>query len=341
MSRLLMLLLGVFLFAFTGCSTIWAQAMAGRMTDSLLSMESYRGRLVQQGLLPDAPGTPVVQDVVYAKPWRVRAEVMAPAAYKGSLFVYDGEQMLMWWPQELMGIRVRGLKNPSRDEIAAHVQREMKNAMEHYAFALTEGQKVAGHEVSRWRVLPLAEAPYRLHHTSWNYDRYAFPLKMEFQESGKPWYSYAFEKIEFGVPVQDSEFAFTFPENAVVFEWDMQAPGISLEEARRKMNFTVMQPKKLPDGHALRKIVRAEHCLPMIALQFDRGASLITLTQSRAYGPGQVPRYGKPVKIGDSTGWLYFAGTTTVISWVRDKTALTLMGNLSFPQMISIARSVE
>ena len=341
MSRLPAVLLGICLFGFTGCSSIWAQAMAGRMTDSLLAMESYEGRLVQHGLLPDALQTPVVQEVRYARPWKFRAETVAPEAYQGSLFLYDGEQLVMWWPQELMGVRVRGLKSPTRDEVAAHVRREMKHAMDHYAFALSQGEKVAGHAVSRWRVLPLADAPWRLHHTSWNYDAYALPLKMEFLKDGKPWYAFAFESLRFNVPVADDAFVFRFPDNAVVFEWDMQSAGISLEEARRTMNFTVMQPRKLPSGHALRKIVPARHCLPMLAMQFDQGASVLTLTQSRAYGPTQLPRYGKQVKIGAHDGWLYFAGPYSVISWVNGRTALTLTGNLSFPQMLAIAAQVE
>ncbi len=340
MCRFFQATVALFLLGLPACSNIWAQAFSGRMADSMLSLESYSGHLLQHGLLPDMPQTAVEQDVLYAKPWRIRSEVTAPAALKGTLFLYDGEQLLMWWPQDLFGIRIRGLKNPSRSELVAHIEREMKNAMEHYAFSLKPNRKVAGHTVSAWQMLPLSAAPFRMPHGSWVDDRYALPLKMDFQESGKPWYSYEFSRIDYGVPVADDAFAFDFPENAVVFEWDMNVPGITLEEATRKMNFTVMQPKKLPAGHQLRKIVRSSHCLPMIAMQYDRGASVISLTQSRALAEAPA-RFGKPVQIGDSTGLLYFAGNYSVLSWVKGKTQLTLTGNLSFPQMIAMARSVE
>lgn len=328
------------LLLLTACSNIWAQVFSGRMADSLLAMESYRGQLQQRGLLPDEPQTPVVQDVLFAKPWRVRAEVLSPEALKGTLFLYDGEQMLMWWPQELFGLRVRGLKNPSRAELVAHIEREMQNAMENYAFSLTPGQKVAGHPVARWRVIPLNNAPYRLQHTSFVYEPYALPLKMEFLENGKPWYSYEFSKLDFGVPVAADAFSFSFPENAVVFDWDMRDEGISLETARRQMNFTVMQPTKLPSGMSLRKIVRSRHCLPMIAMQYDHDGSVLSLTQSRAL-TSTLPRFGKAVKIGGRTAWLYFAGSYSVLSWVQEKTQLTLISNLSFPQLIAVAASVS
>lgn len=341
MRRFFPALAALFLLTLPACSNIWADAFSGQMADSLLSLQSYHGRLVQYGLLPDAPATPVVEDVLYAKAWRVRAEVTAPDSLKGTLFIYDGQQLLMWWPQELFGIRVRGLQNPDRDAVVAHIDHEMKNAMDHYAFSLAEGQQVAGHAVSRWRMLPLKNEPFRMQHTSWIYDPYALPLKMVFTDAGKPWYSFEFTKIDFDVPVPGDAFSFSFPENAVVFDWDMSSPGMSLQEAQRTMNFTVMQPARLPAGHALRKIVRSSHCLPMLALQYDHGASVLSLTESRAFAKDQVPRFGKPVKIGSSTGWLYFAGSYSVLSWVRDRTLLTLIGNLSFPQVIAVARSVE
>lgn len=339
MRRLFQIVSAFLLFTLPACSNIWAQAFSGRMADSLLSLDSYQGHLLQRGLLPDAPDAVLEQDVLYAKPWRVRAEVTAPAALKGTLFLYDGEQMVMWWPQDLFGIRVRGLHNPSRAELVDHIEREMKNAMDHYAFSLNTQQQVAGHAVSRWRVLPLNASPWRLHHTSWSDDRYALPLKMEFQKDGKPWYGYEFSRIDYGVPVAADAFAFEFPENAVVFEWDMQAPGITLEEARRKMNFTVMQPSRLPAGLKQSRMVRSSHCLPMLAIQYQRGASVVSLTQSRAVA--ELLRFGKPVSIGSDTGWLYFAGNYSVLSWVKGKTQLTLIGNLSFPQLIDMAASVE
>ncbi len=340
MRRVLTCLFAFLLLSLPACSKIWAQVFSGRMADSLLALQSYHGQLVQHGLLPEAPRTALVQDVLFARPWRVRAEVTAPAELKGTLFLYDGEQMVMWWPQELFGLRVRGLKNPSRAELVAHIDREMRNAMENYAFALTPGQKVAGHAVAQWRVIPLNDSPYRLPHTSYVYEPYALPLKMEFLEKGKPWYGYEFSTLDFDVPVAADAFDFSFPENAVVFDWDMRDEGLSLEAARRQMNFTVMQPAKLPAGMSLRKIVRSRHCLPMLALQYDQEGTVLSLTQSRAWG-SPLPRFGKAVNIGSTTGWLYFAGSYSVLSWEQDKTRLTLISNLSFPQLIAIAASVR
>lgn len=326
----------------SACSAIWAQALSRQMTNALLSMESYHGSLEQHGLLPDRPDTAVVQDIWYQKPWRVRAEITAPEDMAGSLFMYDGHQLTLWWPHELLGVRVRGLENPSRDAVADHLAREIRNAMDHYAFSLRGNESVANQSVARWRVLPLDESrPWRMHHTSWNYEPFALPLKMDFTRNGDRWYAFEFTDIDFNVPVPDETFSFSFPDNALVLDWDMNAAGISLQEAERTMNFQVMQASQLPEGHKLQKIVPGTSCLPMIAMEYSRGASVLTLTQSRAFSPDQVPRFGKPVEIGDRTGWLYFAGSYSVLSWTRGRTLLTLMGNLSFPQIIQVARSVQ
>jgi outer membrane lipoprotein-sorting protein len=330
------------LLVLTACSTIWAQALSRQMTNALLSMESYHGSLSQTGLLPERLDTAVVQDIWYQKPWRLHAQVTAPQDLAGSLFIYDGEQLTLWWPNDLLGIRVRGLENPGRDQVAEHITREVRHALDHYAFSMSDGATVAGQDVTRWRILPLDEQqPWRLHHTSWNYEPYALPLKMSFTRKGELWYGFEFTDIAFDVPVPDNLFEFRFPDNALVFEWDMNSPGIPLAEAQRTMNFQVMQPDWLPEGHALEKIVPGESCLPMLAMTYNRGASVLTLTQSRAFSPEQVRRFGKPVQIGERTGWLYFVGNYSVLSWTRGHTLLTLMSNLSFPQVIRVARSVQ
>jgi outer membrane lipoprotein-sorting protein len=332
----------VLITTLPACSTIWAEALSRQMTSALLSMESYHGTLEETGLLPDAPDTAVVRDVWYQKPWRIRSEITQPERLAGSLFLYDGQELILWWPGELTGIRVRGLSNPTRDEIGDHLAREMKSAMDHYAFSRGDEVQLAGHSVDEWRVLPLEEdQPWRMEHTSWNYEPHALPLKMRFQQNGKTWYAYEFTDMAFDVPVPEDVFEFSFPQKALVLEWDMSVPGISMKEARQTMNFPVREPSWLPEGHALQKIVPSSSCLPMVALQFNQGGSVLTLTQSRAFSPDQVPRFGKPVSLGDQQGWLHFAGPYSIVSWTQGDTLLTLMGNLAFPRMLRVARSVR
>jgi hypothetical protein len=106
------------------------------------------------------------------------------------------------------------------------------------------------------------------------------------------------------------------------------------------MNFTVMTPKRLPPGHEVHKIVRSTATLPMILVDMDRGASMLSLTEAR-YLPIGIPPLGKPVTIAGQPGVLSFLGAFTTVTWVRDQTLLTLTGNLPFPEMLAVAESVQ
>lgn len=323
--------------------SIWASVISQQMTEALLSVESYRGTVEQRGLLPDAPKQAVRQEVTFRKPWKLRVETLSPERYAGSLFLYDGEQLTLWWPHQLYGVRVKGLPTPPDIEIAEHVENEVQHALNHYAFARQKNGQVAGHEVARWRMLPLdSSMPFRLDHTTWNYEPYALPLKMQFQKNGEDWYSFEYRDISFNdSEISDSNFQFEFPRNALVTHWDMRREGEDLDSISREMNFNVLQATQLPEGHTRKKAIRPEGCLPMVAIDYSRDATVLTLTQSRAYHPDQIEPYGKPVNINGHTGWISFAGPYTILYWTQGNTLLTLISNLSFPQAIQVARSVK
>ncbi len=324
------------------CTSIWAQVISDQMVNNLLAVESYRGTLLEKRLVPSDPEAVVKKEILYQKPWKVRADVTAPAAHAGEVFLYDGEQVVMWWPRELFGIRVKGVRAAPEKEIREHVEGQAKEALKAYAYSLDGNYPLAGRETQRWRVLPAKAAPWRFLHTSWMDARYSMPLKLDLYDTKDTlWYGMEFEKIDFGAPVPADAFSLEFPPNAVVFEWDLDDPGISLEEAKKTMNFDVMLPKNLPNGHKVGKIVKSRHCLPMIAVLMDKGGTWISLTETRALTADPALALGKKIPLGDSQGYLNFFGTTGVVSWVKGKTALTLMGNASFPTLIQIAESVE
>jgi hypothetical protein len=167
------------------------------------------------------------------------------------------------------------------------------------------------------------------------------PLRIAIADpAGAPWYHMQFESIAFDQPVADDVFTFTFPRNAVVFDWDAAAPGISLADAREEMNFAVKQPGYLPRGHRLGKVIRAAHCLPMITLRMNDGASVLSLTETRDMGLAQPPP-GKQVQIGAHTGVLSFLGPFATVTWVADDTLLSLTGNIGYPELLAVAASVN
>jgi outer membrane lipoprotein-sorting protein len=325
--------------ASAACADAWARGIANDVAAGLDKIQAYRGTTVELGL---AEGRPVVRSVIYAKPSRLRVETLEPAEHAGELFVYDGSTVTMWWPQALFGIRIRGVHTADRAEQLAHIERLTRDNLRAYTFALSsEDERVAGHRTLAWTVRPSHKAANRFVHTVWNDERTTLPLAMTFAGDGAaPWYHFEFRDLAFDQPVAPDTFAFTFPENAVVFEWNLDDPGISLEDARRKMNFTVMSPASLPAGHQIDKIVRSSATLPMIAVVMDHGASMLTLTESR-YLPIASPPLGKSVTVAGQPAVMSFLGAFTSVTWVKDGTLLTLTGNLGFPEMLAVAESVK
>ncbi len=317
---------------------MWARGIASDVAGGLDKIASYHGTTVETGL----GDHPVVRAVTFGKPSLVRVETLEPAEHAGELFLYDGDTLVLWWPQSLFGIRIHGVHTPDHAAVLAHLERLTRDNLKSYTFALrSEDERVAGRSTLAWAVRPSHRAPNRMVHTVWNDERTTLPLEMTFyDDKNAPWYHFEFRELVFDQPVAKDTFAFEFPENAVVFEWDLDAPGITLDDARRKMNFTVMTPTALPAGHAIHKIVRSTATLPMIILEMDRGASILSLTESRNLAIS-APPLGKAVTVGGQPAVLAFLGGFTTVSWVKDGTLLSLTGNLGFPEMLAVAESVE
>jgi outer membrane lipoprotein-sorting protein len=280
----------------------------------------------------------IARSVVYERPGHIRVETTTPGPHQGELFVYDGSTITLWYPQLLFGVRIHNARAPSAKETLHHIERLTNVNLDAYTFALEdEHAQVAGQRAMQWFVRPARRAPFRMAHRVWNHDPSTLPLKMEFFRDDKSlWYSFAFEELAFDAPIPSNPFTFEFPKNAVVFEWDLDAPGITLDEAREEMNFKVVTPR----GHAITKIIRSPHCLPMILVTMDHDGSMLSLTESRFMGEAVHP-LGLAIEIGHAPATLAFLGGFTVITWVKDGALLTLTSNLDFATLIGIAESVQ
>jgi outer membrane lipoprotein-sorting protein len=326
------------LCASAACADVWARGVANDVAAGLERIKSYRGTTEETGISDG----PVVRSVIFEKPARVRIETLEPAEHAGELFLYDGSTVILWWPKALFGIRIRGVHTPTRAQIFEHIERITRDNLRAYTFSLrSEDDRVAGHRTVTWAVRPARKAPYRFMHTVWNDERTTMPLAMTFSDDTRtPWYHFAFRDLAFDEPVTPDTFAFKFPDNAVVFDWDLDAPGITLDDAQRTSNFKVMVPASLPSGHRIEKIVRSSATIPMIAIAMDHGASMLTLTESRYIATSLAP-LGKTVTVGGQPAVLSFLGPFSSVTWVRDGTQLTLTSNLGFPELLAIADSVK
>ncbi|MFC1707455.1 sigma-E factor regulatory protein RseB domain-containing protein [Planctomycetota bacterium] len=338
----------VSLLLLCSCTQIFAQIVSGKVADDLLSMKSYRGRLVE--VFADGDGGAeagtqrrqrLVKTIYYQRPWKIRAEIVEPAEQAGSLFICDGETMTLWWPREFFAIRIRGLSLPGEDRVREVLEEGSRWLLERYTFSYQGEASLAGRDVTRWQVVPSRKEPYLFPYRSWLDGAYSFPLKLEVQDAPTHlWYSMEFQEIAFGTAPPPDVFALELPQRTVVFDWDLEDPGQPLAELRGQMNFDVLVPTRLPEGLQVEKIIRGRHSLPMCALIMENDSGWLSLTEMRRFGREPQAATGIPVKIQEEQGYLSFLGTFSSVSWFQGNTALTLTGNLPYPELLAVAASV-
>jgi len=339
MRNVVKVLAAIALVALAACTQVWAGSIAKNVATGLASIRSYKGVTTETGI--DA--NPVERHVLYSRPGKLRVETRSAGPHEGELFLYDGDTLTLWYPQYLFGMRIRGVRMPTDREALHHIERLTRTSLSAYTFALQdEGAKVAGNRALSWVVRPARRAPNRFVHRVWNHDPTTMPIKMEFfREDKSLWYGFQFKELAFDLVIPPSVFEFTFPKNAVVIEWDLNGPALTVEQAREEMNFKVQLPARLPAGHAVTKIVRAQHCLPSLVVAMDNDGTMLSLVETRDSGLGAPPLGIDVMLDGNVPAKLNFIGAISVVSWVKDGTLLTLTGNLDFPTMLDIAGSVQ
>jgi len=329
------------LLFITSCTGIYAQIISSRIAKSFLLIESYKGIMQEKGLIPGQPDISVVRKVHYKKAWKIYSETIEPASEKGNLFIYDGNEVVMWWPKVLFGIRMKGLEVPIVSEIKRIITNNVRWSLENYSFSLIDQEVIAGRNALKWNVVPKIKRPYLFPYTSWMDAGTDQPLKIRINEQiNKVWYEMEFKNIQFDVHVDDKDFDFEFPLNAVVFNWNYLDKHFTLNEIKPLMNFEVRMPKNLPEGYGIQRVIKGEHSLPMLTMIMNKGSRWLSLTQNRKV-LNDEQKIGIPIKIKNFKAFVNFFGVFTLIHWSIGDTGLTLIANLPYTEAIAIAKNVD
>ena len=339
-----------------GCLQLQGQYMASEVTEGLYAIEHYRARTSELGIDRADPQGAVVRELVYERPWKVRAEVLAPEDHRGQLMIFDGSSYVFWWPRFFFGMRIRGVRVPPRDEVRDAILASSLWTLRHYELEELDEGLVAGRAVRRWSATPAEGAagaagglrPY----TAATDAEYHVPLQLTvpgppgLKQGARPWYELRFESIDFAAAPAPDAFRFQFPPGAIVYEWDLTGPDVTLEEAQARVSFPLLYPQRLPRGHQLQRVVMSRHeDSEMVALLFPQRGRWLSLTEVENLGPILVPELGITVQIGSGErareGVMNFAFGFTVLSWAEGNTALTLIGNLPWPELLEVAAAIE
>ncbi len=336
--------------ALASCVGMQARLAGDAAVDGLRSLERYRARVSERGLLRDDPGAVVVRELVYERPWRLRAEVVAPAEHAGQLFVTDGSTLTVWWPRFFFGLRLRGLTAPDEDEVEEVARERAEWTLERYDAKWVGESTQAGRDAHVWDYAPraldsktrVALPPFRASLDA----ELLLPLRLAVRQpgaGGREWYSMTFDAFDpESPPAPAGTFAFELPPRAIVHEWDLAAPGVTLAEAQAKVSFPILAPS----GANQEKIVLSGgDGDPMVALVLRSGARWLSISEMPNAGPILLPELGLPVKVGsaegEQEGVLVFAFGFTVLSWSVGQTALTLVGTAPHTELLELAATLR
>lgn len=142
-------------------------------------------------------------------------------------------------------------------------------------------------------------------------------------------------------PAPAGTFAFELPPRAIVHEWDLAAPGVTLAEAQARVSFPILSLRSPPPEKV---VLSSGDGDPMVALVLRAGADWLSISEMPNAGPILLPELGLPVTIetheGPQDGVLTFAGAYTVLSWSVGTTSLTLVGTQPYAELLELASAL-
>ena len=174
------------------------------------------------------------------------------------------------------------------------------------------------------------------------------PLKTEvFDKNDKLMTSIEYRDIKFNTGIPDSEFEFKVPEGAKVVTREIPAPPkqMTLEEARKEVNFTVLVPSYLPEGFTFNSstVFKFEK-METVSLEYKKGSQILSLSETLQDESNPSPDMGEAekVSINGAEGKLISGfGETKILIWNNGRLELVLSSQLSKEEMIKVAGSIK
>ena len=345
---LLTALLLVASLSTTGCARMYAGMISAKVVADQRELSSYRGTYVERfpsdgdaarGAVPRAE---VVREVSYLAPSSIRVEVLEPAEHAGELIIYDGETLCMHFPREGVGLHIRGAEAPTPAQLRRVITEDTLWSWDHFAYSYRGTEPLVGRQVDHWKAVPTRHQPLLYPYEAWTDLQYSVPLKVEIRDSPtQPWYAMEFTEVQFDAPVDPAEFSCDLPEDSWVMDWDLDRPGVPVEQLAEQLDFDLLLPDELPLGLELRRALAGESGAPVAQLLMDDKGRWLSLTESHGFGRVLEPGAGIPIRVGDEAGSLTLMGSFSTVSWYAGNTALTLVGNLPYQEMVRVAASLE
>lgn len=338
----ILLLVVIVMALFSGCTEMSDEQIAQKMKEKQDSIKDFSATMV---ITSDFGGK---SEMAKAKmmnkmPDKNRIEYLEPAEMAGQIMVNDGKTI---WNYNPTKNEVTRMDMPEIGKLSEQdYTRSIKELLNQTDISCLGTDKFEGRSVYIIKASPKNGSMgirYNMLVDSENW----MPLKMEmFDKNDKLMTSIEYRDIKFNTGISDSEFEFKVPEGAKVVTRELPAPPkkMTLEEARKEVNFTVLTPSYLPESYTFDSATVFKYDdKESVSLLYRNSSSTLVLTE-KLLDDIQRPDFGEveKVSINGAEGKLISLPGSNMLVWNNGKLELMLSGTFSKEEMIKVAGSVK
>lgn len=279
-------------------------------------------------------------------PDKSRIEYLEPSKIAGQVMVNDGKTIWSYDPEknEVTRMDMPELANPPEPDYTKFIQ-ELLNQTD-ISYQGTE--KFEGRSVYNIKASPKNGSMMDIHYNMLVDSENWIPLKTEIlDKNDKLMTSIEYRDMKFNTGIPDSEFEFKIPEGAKVVTRELPAPPkkLTLEKARKEVNFTVLVPSYLPEGFTFNSstVFKYEN-IESVSLEYKKGSQILSLSETLRDESDPSPDMDEveKVSINGAQGKIISGfGETKILIWNIGRLELALSSQLSKEEMIKLAGSIR
>jgi outer membrane lipoprotein-sorting protein len=325
----------------TACHGYIREVQQEYILSHLDKLHTYEGTMVESGALAD--GAELTSEISYQRPNEYLIRVTSPEKHKGSVFYFDGTNLLMYYPMTKFAIEYKNVLPLSEDDGRKLLRDQFDWNMDHYHYEITRTGSVAGFKTEQMEFKAKDPKAIFASGSTQIYDPISFPMSGIFRWKNGGEYSFRFTKFRFN----ESNIKIAkpvVPSDVTYSRWDMNSKSFTLAEMKAASNFKCKLPSdlagSLPRQMSLRKIIRQEGMVPAFTLLYEKKPYFLNLTVFKDYGISGIPEgRGLPLKTGKK-GALITGPHSTFYSFVSGGTQYILVGNLPFEEILELSEKL-
>ena len=339
----IVLLAVIVISLISGCTAnMSAEQIAQKMKEKQDSIKDYSATMVVSSSF-GGKDEMVKAKMMNKMPDKSRIEYLEPAEMAGQVMVNDGKTIWNFDPGKNEVTRMDMPEfTPSEQDYTQFIKEILNQTdISYQGTEKFEERSVYNIKASPRDSSMLMGMRYNMLVDSENW----MPLKIEmFDKNDKLMTSIEYRDVKFNTGIPDSEFEFKVPEGAKVVTRELPAPPkqMTLEEARKEVNFTVLVPSYLPEGFTFNSstVFKFEK-MESVSLEYKKDSQILSLSESRKDESNPSPDIGETVNINGAQGKMMQFGENKMLIWTNGGLELILSSPLSKEEMIKVAGSIK